>query len=251
MSFRYDFAARTDPGIVRPLNEDAYGVDPDNGLFIVADGLGGYNAGEVASTLAVSALLGELPGGAVDLDPAQVLRSHLEKVNRDIYRAATHSVAFEGMATTLVLAWLVGERLWVAHVGDSRLYRLRHGELEQLTRDHSFSQELLDAGMLTEQEARQMPARNLVTRALGVDASVEPEICEVDVEAGDVLLLCSDGVSEAVAPAEIATALAGEGALADVVIDLVDRANSAGGRDNATTVVVRILGATGLDPDAD
>jgi serine/threonine protein phosphatase PrpC len=245
MPFRYEFAALTDTGAVRQLNEDAFGADLDSGLFIVADGLGGYNAGEIASALAVSALLADLSGADARADPAQALKVQIEKVNRDIYRAATHSVAFEGMATTVVLAWLVDGRLWVAHAGDSRLYRLRQGELKQLTRDHSFSQELLDAGMLTEQEARQMPARNLVTRALGVDASIEPDVCEMDVEVGDLLLLCTDGISEALSTRQINDELAvsSEPALMDVAARLIALANAAGGRDNASAVLVRISGS--------
>src|SRR6266850_4528263 len=154
MPFTLDYALKTHAGQVRPLNEDAVGADPESGLFILADGLGGYNAGEIASTMAVSTLLAELPAeldGArqslAAFDPLAILRDRLIAMNSTIFRAALNSSAFEGMATTLVVAWLLGDRLWVAHTGDSRLYRLRDGQLEQLTRDHSFSQELLDAGM--------------------------------------------------------------------------------------------------------
>jgi protein phosphatase len=153
------------------------------------------------------------------------------------------------MATTVVVAWLLGDRLWVAHTGDSRLYRLRDGELVQLTRDHSFSQELLDAGMVTEDEARLLPAKNLVTRALGASPDIEPEIHDYDVRAGDVLLLCSDGLTEMVAHAEIGNLV--RGLLPDITEAarrLVDAANQAGGRDNTSVVLVQVTGATVAEP---
>ena len=195
MPFTLDYALKTHAGQVRPLNEDAVGADPDSGLFILADGLGGYNAGEIASTMAVSTLLAELPAeldaarqSAASFDPQSVLRDRLIAMNSTIFRAALNSSAFEGMATTIVVAWLLGDRLWVAHTGDSRLYRLRNGQLEQLTRDHSFSQELLDAGMVTEEEARLLPAKNLVTRALGASAEVDPEVRDYPLQGGDLVI---------------------------------------------------------------
>jgi len=241
------FVLRTDPGRVRPLNEDAIGAVPSVGLYILADGLGGYNAGEIASTLAVSALLDELTRTHQEavaseglLDPARVLRDALIGMNTNIYRAALHSTAFEGMATTIVVAWLVDDTLWAAHAGDSRLYRFREGKLEQLTRDHSFSQELLDAGMVTEEEARQLPAKNLVTRALGASVDLEPEVNPYDVQEGDLLLLCSDGLTEMVNHHEIEGLLANEQrGLSEVAQSLIDMANEAGGRDNISVVLVR------------
>jgi PPM family protein phosphatase len=210
MPFSFDYALKTHPGLVRPLNEDAIGADPQSGLFVLADGLGGYNAGEIASTMAVSTLLSRLAGALAaaseqgePFDPRQTLHTALVDMNSGIFRAALNSAAFEGMATTVVVAWLLGDRLWVAHTGDSRLYRLRDGDFAQITRDHSFSQELLDAGMVTEDEARLLPAKNLVTRALGASPEIEPEIHDYDVASGDVLLLCSDGLTEMVMHAEI------------------------------------------------
>jgi protein phosphatase len=253
MPFTLDFALKTDPGQVRPLNEDAVGADPDAGLFILADGLGGYNAGEIASTMAVSALLAELPcalesarqAGTV-FDPASVLRERLIAMNSTIFRAALNSSAFEGMATTIVVAWLLGDRLWIAHAGDSRAYRMRRGQLEQLTRDHSFSQELLDAGMVTEEEARLLPAKNLVTRALGASAEIDPEVHDYPLEAGDLLLLCSDGLTEMINAAEIGGLLAAaDGNVHEGARRLVELANEAGGRDNVSVVVVGVRDAAG------
>lgn len=243
-----DFVMHTHPGMVRPLNEDAIGAAPSAGLYILADGLGGYNAGEIASTMAVSTLLEELAAvyergrsGQAPFDPARVLRETLIRMNASIYRAALHSSAFEGMATTIVVAWVIGDTLWVAHAGDSRLYRYRDGQLEQLTRDHSFSQELLDAGMVTEEEARLLPAKNLVTRALGAATDVEPEVNLFDLEAGDLLLLCSDGLTEMITPYEMDGLLSlHEDGLDVVARHLVDMANEAGGRDNISVVLIRV-----------
>jgi Serine/threonine protein phosphatase len=247
MAYALEFTLKTHPGLVRPLNEDAIGADADCGLFVLADGLGGYNAGEIASTMAVSTLLAELAAllrkardDGVVFDPNRVLRESLVRLNDTIYRAALNSTAFEGMATTVVVAWVLGPQLWVAHTGDSRLYRFRDGELEQVTRDHSFSQELLDAGMVTEQEARLLPAKNLVTRALGANVDIDPEVHCYDVREGDLLLLCSDGLTEMVTHHEIAGIVAACGDdLAEAARRLVDITNEAGGRDNISVILVR------------
>jgi PPM family protein phosphatase len=254
MPFTLDYALKTHAGQVRPLNEDAVGADPDSGLFILADGLGGYNAGEIASTMAVSTLLAELPAdleaaraGGSPFDPEKVLRERLIAMNSTIFRAALNSSAFEGMATTIVVAWLLGDRLWVAHTGDSRLYRVRNGQLEQLTRDHSFSQELLDAGMVTEEEARLLPAKNLVTRALGASAEVDPEVRDYPLKSGDVLMMCSDGLTEMINFAEIGQKLVScKADVQESARQLVDMANEAGGRDNVSVVVVGVQEATAL-----
>jgi protein phosphatase len=246
--FSFDYALKTHPGLVRPLNEDALGADPEAGLFVLADGLGGYNAGEVASAMAVSSLLTRLSAEFTaataegrNFDPDQTLDAALLQVNADIYAAALNSAAFEGMATTVVVAWLLGDRLWVAHTGDSRLYRLRDGELAQVTRDHSFSQELLDAGIVSEDEARLLPARNLVTRALGAGAEIEAEVRDYDLRAGDLMLLCSDGLTEMVEDGEIERVL--KSTLPDITEAarrLVVMANEGGGRDNISVVLVRV-----------
>jgi len=249
MAASIEFALCSHPGLVRPLNEDAIGLDPELGLAVLADGLGGYNAGEVASTMAVSSLLTQLTDDlaaaratGVDLDAGRALSQRLVEMNATIFRSATSSSAYEGMATTVVVVWVLEGRLWVAHAGDSRAYRFRDGVLEQLTRDHSFSQELLDAGMVTEEEARLLPAKNLVTRALGAAADVEPEVHEYPIQSSDWLMLCSDGLTEMVSHAEIGAALFA--ALPDsqrAAQRLVDLANAAGGRDNTSIVLVRAL----------
>ncbi len=248
MGFSLDFALKTHPGLVRPLNEDALGADPSCGLFVLADGLGGYNAGEVASVMAISSVLERLASAIDKFDeaegaftPDEAIYDTVTDINASIYNAALNSTAFEGMATTLVIGWFLGGRLWVAHTGDSRLYRYRDSMLEQLTRDHSFSQELLDAGMVTEEEARSLPAKNLVTRALGAAADIEPEINNVDVLAGDILLLCSDGLTEMVGSYEIEGLLSiNEDDMHETARRLVDLANESGGRDNISVIVIRV-----------
>ena len=248
MGFSLDFALKTHPGLVRPLNEDALGADPSCGLFVLADGLGGYNAGEVASVMAISSVLERLASSIDKFDvdegaftPDEAIYDTVTDINASIYNAALNSTAFEGMATTLVIGWFLGGRLWVAHTGDSRLYRYRDSMLEQLTRDHSFSQELLDAGMVTEEEARSLPAKNLVTRALGAAADIEPEIHNVDVLAGDIILLCSDGLTEMVGSYEIEGLLSiNEEDMHETARRLVDLANESGGRDNISVIVVRV-----------
>ncbi len=245
------FALKSHPGKVRPLNEDAVGADPNIGLFVLADGLGGYNAGEVASTMAVSSLLSELgeklhnahDSADGNFDPAQVLREALVQMNDEIFRAALNSTLYEGMATTAVIAWFLGGRLWVAHAGDSRLYRFRGGALQQITRDHSFSQELLDAGMISEEEARVLPAKNLVTRAVGASPTLDPEVHDYELESGDIILMCSDGLTEMVSNTRIGDAMNRDNQdIAHAARCLVDCANEAGGRDNTSVILVRVDG---------
>ena len=254
--YTLEYALLSHPGQVRPLNEDAIGARPDLGLFVLCDGLGGYNAGEIAATMAVSALVSQLAAdfeqsqaAGAEFDPRKALTERMSAMNQTIARAATHSSAFEGMATTIVSAWILGERLWVAHAGDSRLYRFREGVLEGLTRDHSFSQELLDAGMVTAEEAKILPSKNLVTRALGAGDDVEPEVNDYSLRIGDVLLLCSDGLTEMVDDAQIARAIfASVPDVQRAAQRLVELANAAGGRDNVSVIVIRLAGRKGLEP---
>jgi protein phosphatase len=253
MSASLDFALKSHPGRVRPLNEDAIGADPDIGLFLLADGLGGYNAGEVASAMAVSQLLTELSSRLDEaarteapFDPSAVLYDALVDMNATIFKAALNSAAYEGMATTIVVAWFLGGRLWAAHAGDSRMYRVRGGELVQITRDHSFSQELLDAGMVTEEEARMLPAKNLVTKALGASPDLEPEVRDYDVLPGDMMIMCSDGLTEMASHREMADLISACGSdISETARRLVELANDAGGRDNISVVVIRLSGETG------
>lgn len=247
----YAFACHTDAGRVRPHNEDALLVDEARGLAVLADGMGGHKAGEVAAGMAVASI-GTGLGAWLDARRTQAEVSRLPSIaihralagsvaeaNRAIFSAAQAQAAFHGMGTTLVLAWFLGARLFIGHVGDSRAYRWRGGRLEQLTRDHSVLQEQLDAGLITPAQAAISTQRNLVTRALGVEPSVQPEIHEHAVRPGDGYLLCSDGLSDMVADAGIAEILAQPWPPTRHATTLVARANELGGRDNVSALIVQ------------
>ena len=249
-----DMAVRTDPGLVRPHNEDAAFADAALGLAIVADGMGGYNGGEVASGMATALLAGSLVGTLDEREPQQVdaegvrvarrqLRDRIDDANAEIYFAGQNQPQLSGMGTTLVVAWFYDNLLCVAHIGDSRLYRLRGNIFDRLTRDHSLLQEQLDSGIISAEDARFSRSKYLVTRALGVDLTVDPEIREFPVEPGDVYLLCSDGLNDMVDDREIGLTLRelqeDPAAAAD---ELVQMANDGGGRDNVSVVVVKVRG---------
>lgn len=247
-------AVRTHPGKLRPNNEDAVFCDAARGLAILADGMGGYNAGEVASSMATvhlsesfARMLGEvgpnIPAGWRGGNAHVQVRKRIDEVNAEIYLAAQSEARYAGMGTTLVVAWFYDNCVTVAHIGDSRLYRMRGETLEQLTRDHSLLQEQLDSGMIAPAQARAFHARNLVTRALGVEPVVEPEVQSFDVMAGDIFLLCSDGLSDMVDDRDIARALRELGDNPAVVADcLVKMANDNGGRDNVSVILVKVSG---------
>ena len=242
----FEYGALSDVGRVRTNNEDAVMVDAAHGVAVLADGMGGYNAGEVASALAVDLIAGEMARWLHEASPVATLRDVrrameicVDNANRAIFDAATTHAAYAGMGTTLAMAVAHGGKFVIGHVGDSRAYRLREGVLEQLTRDHSLLQEQVDIGLITPEEAAASGNRNLVTRALGVEDTVLLDVREVDVLCDDQLLLCSDGLNDMVRDDEIAEILA-----ADVTLDakcqrLVGLANERGGRDNISVVIVK------------
>jgi PPM family protein phosphatase len=251
-----EFAGLTDTGLVRTQNEDAIAINPARGLAVLADGMGGYNAGEVASRIAVDVMqqtlepqLERFQAQAADLvlrrdrQLQQLMAEAVQNANAAILAAARKEPSYEGMGTTLVATLVHHGRILVAHVGDSRAYRWRHGQLIQLTRDHSLLQEQIDAGLITEEAARLSANRNLVTRAVGVAADVDIEIHEHGTEAGDIYLLCSDGLSDMVADSEIAGILASHrGALDAACAALVQTANQNGGRDNISVITMKVGG---------
>ncbi len=255
LSEALEMAVRTDPGRLRPHNEDAVFCDAGLGLAILADGMGGYNAGEVASSMATSLLADSIVRTLGDCEPQEFdptglrvahrqLRERIEEANAEIYFAAQNEPQFAGMGTTLVVAWFYDNHLTVAHLGDSRLYRLRGEHLERLTRDHSLLQEQLDSGMISPEQARVSRRRNLVTRAMGVDLRVSPELRDFEVQADDLYLLCSDGLSDMVDDEEIGQAMQALGADPAILADqLVQMANDNGGRDNVSVIVTRVRGS--------
>ncbi len=244
----------THTGMVRDHNEDAIGSDSDIGLLVLADGMGGYNAGEVASGIAVQTITELASEGANreernDKDPTSglmrqtiVLRDAVARANKIIYQTAKSQSHCEGMGTTLVAAMFFDNKISIAHVGDSRAYRLREGKFEQITLDHSLLQELVDRGFYSEEEAQRSTNRNYVTRALGVEPTVEVDVNEYDVLPEDVYLLCSDGLSDMVEDEDIHLTISTFNASLDVVgQQLVQLANDHGGRDNISIMMAQIV----------
>ena len=231
-----DQAFRSDTGRQRNANEDSFFVRAP--IFVVADGMGGAQAGEVASRAAADAFDVDLPDGP----PERVLRETIATANRRIHELARADPSRAGMGTTLTAAIVNAEREEVAigHVGDSRAYRLRGGRLEQLTRDHSLVEEMRRKGQLTDAQAEDHPQRSIITRALGPDSEVEPDVHSVPAAPGDVFLICSDGLTTMLGEEQIAKLLVGATSLEAGVRALVDEANRAGGRDNITALAFRL-----------
>lgn len=241
----YEFTAQTHTGMLRTNNEDAVSFDEALGLGVLTDGMGGYNAGEVAAGMATSIIRAELArwlGAAVPDVPSKEIRraidSSVTNANLAVLQAARSNVSYTGMGTTLVVAVFHGARLFVGHIGDSRCYRMRQ-QLVQITKDHSLLQEQLDAGLITPAQATFSTQRNLVTRALGIEEAVTLELNEFTVEAGDIYLVCSDGLSDMVDDASIARIVSDEGSLRDKARQLIDAANACGGRDNITVLLMQ------------
>lgn len=228
--------ALTHTGLIRPDNEDAFLVDAEKGILAVADGMGGHQAGEVASFLALKALAEKLKEGVAD-DPLAKLQAAVRFANEVVYRSACLRPEFSGMGTTLTVAWVVGSQAFLAHVGDSRAYLFRDGHLEALTHDHSYVGELVRSGGLTAEEARFHPHRNILTRALGTEADVIVDTRVVELRTGDLLLLCTDGLLEVVKDEEIAEVLTLNKGLKKAVQSLVELALERGGPDNVTVVL--------------
>lgn len=239
--------------MVRSHNEDSVFADSSRGIAILADGMGGYNAGEVASGMATTLLASELgkafnarPPHAMDRGGRRnaqgVLESEIERANTAIFHASQSQPQYAGMGTTLVVAVFYDNLMTVAHIGDSRLYRMRGDEFKLVTRDHSLLQEQIDSGMISAEEARHSQNKNLVTRALGVEPDVEPEVHDYEVQPGDVYLLCSDGLNDMVEDEEIALTLQSLSANLELAGDqLIQMANDNGGRDNVSVILVRVM----------
>ncbi|MDB5885220.1 MAG: protein phosphatase domain protein [Polaromonas sp.] len=243
---RYEICAQTDQGQVRKNNEDALAFDAQTGVCLLADGMGGYNAGEVASHMAVSFLHRELAAWLLNEGNHPSTRAVQRKldacvndVNFAIFSTAGANLDYAGMGTTLVAGVFLGSRLVLGHIGDSRCYRLRHQSLAQITKDHSLLQEQIDAGWLTPEQAFSAPHKNLITRALGVEAAVVVEINQHRVEPGDVYLMCTDGLSDIVEHRAIAAVLNASGPLDEKALTLIALANQAGGRDNISVLLVQ------------
>jgi serine/threonine protein phosphatase PrpC len=245
-----EIVTATHPGMVRSHNEDSIAADAAMGLAVLADGMGGYNAGEVASGIAVAlistemkqALAGAAPGAMPASGVERLIGEYAAKANAAIYQAAKSQPQYSGMGTTLVIAVWHDDHLSVGHIGDSRLYRLRGDALEQVTRDHSLLQEQIDSGMISKEQARYAPNKNLVTRAVGIDPEVDAEVHTYAVQPGDIYLLCSDGLPDMVTDEEVQLTLTSLKANLPLAAEqLVQQANDNGGRDNVSVILVRVL----------
>jgi serine/threonine protein phosphatase PrpC len=247
----YKFCAKTDTGRARDNNEDSVAVDEETHLAVLADGMGGYNAGEVASGMApafikseLSRWLTEVGSVARSREVRRAMEICVDSANLAIYNSANANVHYAGMGTTLVVAVFREDGLVLGHIGDSRCYRFRGGRLEQITRDHSLLQEQMDAGLITPEQAEHSTIKNLVTRALGVESGVLMEVNEHAVEMGDIYLLCSDGLSDMVNDAVIAKIMSSESSLERQAQALVDAANDHGGRDNISVLLAEVAEAS-------
>jgi protein phosphatase len=250
---RISVGARTDTGRVRKNNEDSFKLVPELNLFILSDGMGGEAHGEIASGIAVEAIAGHCAEG--EKDPATPLLvapradlaektnrlvSSVQLANRMIYESAEKHPAQRGMGATIVAAWMDGPRLSVAHVGDSRAYLLRSGELLQITQDHSLVAEQVRRGILTQEQADTSDMQSVLLRALGIDPEVQIDADEQLLMEGDTLVLCSDGLSRMVSDLEIASTLLSQNGLQPAADRLIELANEYGGEDNISVILVRV-----------
>ena len=228
----------THTGRVRQSNEDAFFYDTAAGVFVVCDGMGGAAAGEIASHLAAEKVAASLTGGT--MSQARIVEA-VAAANHAVYHKANSDKRLEGMGTTLVAMALNGRRAWLAHVGDSRCYAWRDGQLERLTVDHSLVEEQIRLGQLTRTQAERSPFQHVITRAIGTTAEATPDVREVDLHPGDVFVLASDGLTRELSEEKMAAVLREAASEQEAAEALVHGANAAGGRDNITCVVMRIV----------
>lgn len=248
----FEYFSLSDIGSVRDNNEDAVALDTEHDIAVLADGMGGYNAGEVASSMATDFIkselgrwLSEASQNATDTDVRRAMDICVDNANRAIFNAANSNPQYAGMGTTLVVGVFRDARLLMGHVGDSRGYRLRGGRLSQITHDHSLLQEQIDSGLITPEQAAFSANKNLVTRAVGVEDTVLLETHLHEVMPGDTYLLCSDGLSDMLDDESIAQLMLGAETLSEAAGALIDAANDAGGKDNISVVLVRVRGTAG------
>lgn len=224
---------------LRDNNEDFFLIDLDQGLFIVADGMGGHNAGEIASSLAANTVR-EYIGAVGHENPEINIKYAVQAANEKVFMNSKRSTSREGMGTTLTVLWIVGSKAYVAHVGDSRAYVVRGGLIDRVTSDHSLVQEMVENGGLSENEARRHPQRNILTRAIGIQSEAEVDVDEFTLNANDILLLCSDGLNGVLNDSEILEIINSGDTVEQTSAQLVDAAVKKGGHDNITAIIVYI-----------
>jgi PPM family protein phosphatase len=235
----YTASAQTDRGRKRPSNEDAFGISVERGVYVVCDGMGGAAAGEVASTLAVAEMMRLLTQSPWTSSPPVEAAQAVAAANEAIFLRSQRNQKLNGMGTTLVALLVEDRHAWMVNVGDSRGYRLRNSHLEQITLDHSLVEEQIRMGQMSRQEALRSPLKNVITRALGTQSLVSPDIFELETEPGDLFLLCSDGVTRELSDSIIESLLQLDLTLEELCSRLIDSANQAGGNDNLTCLLVR------------
>ncbi len=221
----------TDIGLVRATNQDNFYIDKSGKWAVVADGMGGHNGGETASAMTVEEIKKSMSQGIG-------LKEAIENANALVYQKAAENPQLLGMGTTAVLCEVLNDRVNIAYVGDSRAYLFRDGSMRQLTKDHSIVQQLIDSGTITEEQAKYHPQRNLITRAVGTERTIEVDTVTEEFLEGDSLLVCSDGLSSYVDEDEILNILK-TGKSSEIIVSLIDAANNAGGKDNVTAVLIR------------
>lgn len=248
-----EFAFATDTGRVRNHNEDSVAGDVSTGLIVLADGMGGYHAGEVASAIAVTRTFCETREGLKTLVPGQIdhnsglhyesliVRDAIALANEEVFKLSQEKPEYSGMGTTIVAALFYDNRFTCAHVGDSRMYSFLQGRLERLTEDHSVVREFVRTGMYSEDEARAAFNPSLVTRALGAEEELEVEIQEKEVQPGDLYMVCSDGLTNKVGEQQMAETLASVHNLDECAADLIEHANKSGGDDNISVALIRVV----------
>ena len=234
----YTSAALSDRGRKRSTNEDAFALSAESGVYVVCDGMGGAAAGEVASSLAVEETVNTLKSRPAETPLVQVAEQAVRTANETVYQRALRSSHLNGMGTTLVALVIEENHAWILNVGDSRAYRFRAGQLEQITVDHSLVEEQVRAGRMNLAEAQRSPLRNVITRAIGTQSTVTPDIFPLDTEPGDLYLLCSDGLTRELSDKVLTDMLSNHLPLKETCELLIAAANEAGGHDNITCLLV-------------
>jgi protein phosphatase len=249
MRLQLTTAAATDPGRIRGFNDDSLATEPSIGALVLADGMGGHNAGDVAARMATGLVLEHLASQASRRGaPAERIRNAVRHANAAIVRSGRSDAARSDMGTTIVVALFGDARVTIGYVGDSRAYRLRGGRLKLLTRDHSVLQQQVETGLVDRDGARVSRNRSLVTRALGADPNETAEIVDADAAQGDIFLLCSDGLNDMVDDTDIELALAELGCNLDLAAGtLVEMANDNGGQDNVSVLLARVEGVASVE----
>jgi Serine/threonine protein phosphatase len=236
---------KTDKGKKRDRNEDSLFVMPKENIYIVADGVGGQNSGELASSMAVKGIAEYIKANPVnDITDEEALKAHflecMKKVNLEIYQTALFSVKNAGMATTVVLLYLSGSNAYIVNVGDSRAYIYRDGQISQITEDHTYVNELVKGGSITKEQAETHPQKNMITRALGGESKVLPDFYRLETCKNDILILCTDGLYGELSSEEISSLAAASDSMSELSKKLVRQANGHGGNDNITVICLKI-----------